>query len=393
MESNKIIIIGAGVSGITTALTMQLLGYDTQIIAEKTYDSITDKKKHPEFASLFPAASIIPRSTYSAQLAPLFKYAQTLFNTLHHRQFPGVDIHKHFEIFEEPTEWPAYKNWMHNFIPIDELENKKIPCRPEIDKVYGWRFDCLFADWPRYFRALIEFYNESGGRIKQKKLTVDDISGLDSSAIINCSGAGSAALFEDPSDSRMVLRGHLLHKTGAAPVTDQTGTPVSYNYTPRSEVYSDANGKACDVYFYPRRDGWVIGGSRQPGTLHDGRYQAKGKATHAPNYTIGNISFPAQIVDLNEDILRHSFGSQLGDISDLTVSAGYRYIRNSTKSLRLEQETVNGKQIIHNYGHGGAGVTLSWGCALEAARIISGKEIEELASEVQAKLGKPHVST
>src|SRR5699024_768549 len=266
MESNKIIIIGAGVSGITTALTMQLLGYDTQIIAEKTYSSITDKNKHPEFASLFPAASIIPRSTYSAQLAPLFKHSQKLFNTLHRRQFPGIDIHRHFEIFEEPTEWPAYKNWMHGFSPIDELEDNTIPRRSKIAKVYGWSFDCLFADWSHYFRALIDLYNESGGSITQEKLAADDISGLDSSAIINCSGAGSSALFDDSSDEGLVLRGHLLHKAGAARVTDQTGTPVSYNYTPRSKVYSDTNGQACDVYFYPRRDGWVIGGSRQPGT-------------------------------------------------------------------------------------------------------------------------------
>src|SRR5699024_1813506 len=221
---------------------------------------------------LFPAASIIPRSTYSAQLAPLFKHSQALFNTLHRRQFPGVRIHKHFEIFEEPTDWPAYKNWMHNFISIDELKNNSIPCRPEIDKVYGWRFDCLFADWPYYFRALIGFYNETGGHITQKKLSADDISNLDSSLIVNCSGAGSSALFDDSSDNHMVLRGHFLHKDGAAPVTDQTGTPASYNYTPRSYVYSDANGHACDVYFYPRRDRWVIGGSRQPRTLHDGHY-------------------------------------------------------------------------------------------------------------------------
>jgi D-amino-acid oxidase len=42
------------------------------------------------------------------------------------------------------------------------------------------------------------------------------------------------------------------------------------------------------------------------------------------------------------------------------VSVGLRPCRDV---VRLEQESVDGKLVVHDYGHGGAGVTLSWGCA------------------------------
>ena len=48
--------------------------------------------------------------------------------------------------------------------------------------------------------------------------------------------------------------------------------------------------------------------------------------------------------------------------------AGVRPYRNG--SYRLEAETTSGKFIVHNYGHGGAGITLSWGCAAKVRDIV-----------------------
>lgn len=49
-------------------------------------------------------------------------------------------------------------------------------------------------------------------------------------------------------------------------------------------------------------------------------------------------------------------------------STGIRPCR--TSGIRLEAEQRNNKLIIHDYGHGGSGISLSWGCALEAIRIM-----------------------
>lgn len=48
--------------------------------------------------------------------------------------------------------------------------------------------------------------------------------------------------------------------------------------------------------------------------------------------------------------------------------AGVRPLRNG--SYRLDAETDSGKFIVHNYGHGGAGITLSWGCAAKVAEKV-----------------------
>jgi D-amino-acid oxidase len=48
--------------------------------------------------------------------------------------------------------------------------------------------------------------------------------------------------------------------------------------------------------------------------------------------------------------------------------AGVRPYRNP--SYRLEAETISNRFFVHNYGHGGAGITLSWGCAAKVRDIV-----------------------
>lgn len=45
-------------------------------------------------------------------------------------------------------------------------------------------------------------------------------------------------------------------------------------------------------------------------------------------------------------------------------------LRPIAPSVRLSRTTVRGRDVVTNYGHGGAGVTLSWGCAAEVVRLV-----------------------
>jgi D-amino-acid oxidase len=62
----------------------------------------------------------------------------------------------------------------------------------------------------------------------------------------------------------------------------------------------------------------------------------------------------------------------LADARIIEVRVGLRPYR---PRVRLETERLpDGALCVHNYGHGGAGVTVSWGCALEAVRLLDGEE-------------------
>ena len=61
------------------------------------------------------------------------------------------------------------------------------------------------------------------------------------------------------------------------------------------------------------------------------------------------------------------------------VRVGLRPARK--KNVRLEAEA--GTSIIHNYGHGGSGFSLSWGCAFEVVELLKMKATGEICPQTQ----------
>eukprot|EP00057_Strongylocentrotus_purpuratus_P030425 XP_781644.3 PREDICTED: D-amino-acid oxidase isoform X2 [Strongylocentrotus purpuratus] len=57
-----------------------------------------------------------------------------------------------------------------------------------------------------------------------------------------------------------------------------------------------------------------------------------------------------------------------------------------SKGVRVEAETMtygsDKVKVVHNYGHGGCGITLHWGCAQDAAKLVQKELIHMPASRL-----------
>ena len=102
------------------------------------------------------------------------------------------------------------------------------------------------------------------------------------------------------------------------------------------------------IYTIPRRDVTVLGGTAQRGDWHE----------------------EIRKEDTLEILQKCSaLWPELDRSKIIGEAVGLRPSRNE---VRLEVERSEDSVIIHNYGHGGAGVTLSWGCADEVTSLAQG---------------------
>ena len=362
----KITIIGGGVSGISCALLLQKLGFETEVLSKDPL--IPSKPEDPKLVSSFPAASIIPHSIEHPDLNVLFENSLLFFEKLYAENFKGLGKHLHYELFGQKEEIPDYAPLMHNFELLDSSSILKAPTHPFIPNEFGFKSDCFFADWAIYFPDLIEAYRSSGGTITIKRMARDEFQHLDSEIIINCTEFGGPELAGEEFNP-VIYKGHLLHINGVPKLKNEEGSTVSYNFVPGYDHYHTENGTILDVYCYSRENRLVLGGSRLTGSLSEND-EWVGERIIEPSIEIDGVVIPEQILSVNREIIKNTFGIDVSTYSDRFAYVGYRFMGNKEPGLRLDSEEAFNRLIIHNYAHGGAGVTISWGCAFEVASII-----------------------
>ncbi|KUO19371.1 FAD-dependent oxidoreductase [Streptomyces dysideae] len=183
-------------------------------------------------------------------------------------------------------------------------------------------------DMSTHLPWLRERFLKAGGTIETR--TVSGFAEAGAPVVVNCTGLGARELVPDA--SVRPVRGQLV-------VVENPGIDTWLTST-------DADGEMA--YFFP-----------QPGRLLLGGTAVEGGWSLEPDPAVA------------EAIVRRcaALRPEIAGARVLGHRVGLRPVRDA---VRLEREPLpDGRVLVHNYGHGGAGITVAWGCAEEAAGLAA----------------------
>jgi D-amino-acid oxidase len=321
-----VLVVGAGVSGLTTAVCLAEAGHRVEIRADRLPPDTTSAVAGAIWGPHLAETGERPARWRGATLAALRELAAGP-----DAHAAGVRIASGIQVFRgapAPPEWLA------------ELGGYR-PCQPnELPPGFssGWRYAAPLTHMPTYLGYLRARFGRAGGRLAVGGVT--SLAGAareaGARAVVNCSGAHARQLAGDPA---------------VTPVRGQAVVAANPGLTEFLIAPSDALAELA--YVFPHGDTVILGGSEGPGDW--------------------NLEPDPAIA---ERIVRDcaALEPRLRGARVLAHRVGLRPVR---PAVRLEAEPAGpghggGPLIVHNYGHGGAGITLSWGCAREAASLAAG---------------------
>lgn len=303
---SDVTVVGAGVIGLSCAVRLLEAGHTVRVYGRDLAPDLTSAVA----AAVWEPYLVEPRDRVAGWSAA----ALAEFTSLAERGADGVVMTSGTEIFRQPVGEPWWS------VAVPEVHRVAEP-RPGYAE--GWSFVAPVIEMPIYLPWLAGRVCELGGTVERRTVTsLDDLDG----PIVNATGLGARDLVGDA--SMEAVRGQVVY-------LEQIGLD-------RWWIDDSSLDSGVTTYVIPRSRDIVVGGTEDHG---------------AEDLTVDPVTAEA-IVERARTLVPELAGARV-----IGHNIGLRPAR---PTVRLERVG----EVVHCYGHGGAGVTLSWGCADEVTALI-----------------------
>lgn len=318
-------MVGAGVSGLTTAIFLAESGLAVTILTDRPPQETTSV-----VAGAIWGLHLVEAGERAARWG---RATLAVFRELAGDPATGVRIERGIQASRGiPPAAPVPPAWLTDLGGCRPCRQEEVPA----GFTSGWRYSAPLVHMPTYLGYLQARFAGTGGT-----LSVAAVSSLageacerGARAIVNCSGAYARQLAGD---------------RALTPVRGQTVVVTNPGLT---EFFIGLPDESAEVaYVFPHGDTVVLGGTETAGD-----WNLQPDLAAADRILRDCVAVEPRLAGAR--VLGHRVG-----------------LRPARPTVRLEAEpgaepADGGPLIVHNYGHGGAGVTLSWGCARDVADLL-----------------------
>jgi D-amino-acid oxidase len=316
-DPQQIVVVGAGVSGLTSAVCLAEAGWPVRVWAAAMPQDTTSTVAGAVWAPPRPAER-------AAQTLDWTEHSLRVFRALAEDPGTGVRMAPALVVGEFIGAEAAS--------PAAKLIPDLRPADPaDVPGGFGAGFSASMPmiDMPQYLDYLARRLAAAGCEIEARPVRslaeVADAAPI----VVNCAGLGAGAL------------------TGDDTVRPLFGQHVVLANPGLQQLFIEMNQGSEWTCFFPHPQRVVCGGISIPD---------RWDTTPEP--------------EVSERIMQRCrrIEPRLAEAEVIETITGLRPDR---PSVRVEAEPLGRALCVHNYGHGSNGVTLSWGCARDVVRLVS----------------------